>query len=101
MADTEFILQKDAFGIVLSIDTGINLSSTTDMLLYVRKPDDNLVSIILTDDDITNAPLGIVTYIVEEGLLDQVGNYKFQIVDTSVGRFFPSEVKQFKVKDNA
>lgn len=100
MAETVVTVQKGTYGIVFTLNTGINLTGTTSMILKIRKSSNTIISKDLDATNIVNADDGIVTYIVEEGDLDESGSYSLQIIDNSLGKFVPSTPVKFKVKEN-
>ena len=93
--------QKDSYGIVFSFQTGIDLSDTTSLkLTIVRLADGSYFECTFADMTITNAALGNVTYIIQEGDFNLTGKYKGQLVDNSPGRYLPSKIFEFKVDAN-
>ena|ERR1044071_5720151 len=98
--ETNIEIQQDAYGIVLSLTTGVDMTTTENLMIKIRKPDNTLVSHDLTPGDILNAEDGIVGYTIQEGDLDQAGHYKLQIIDNTEGRYLPSSIIKFKVVAN-
>lgn len=79
-------------------DTIVDLSSSTELLFFLKKPDGTISQLIA--DLYTDGTDGIIRYIVVDGDFDQVGQYKLQARVSVDGGTYNSSIASFKVHHN-
>jgi hypothetical protein len=88
-------IYKGDYGVVVRVDTKINLTSSTSYTLKVKKPDGREVDWACTIE--VPATGGILTYTTVSGNLDVAGTYKlYALVGFASGNFI-GEVATFRV----
>jgi len=97
MADTPFVYQ-DSFGYRLTFNTGQSLEGSTNFELKI-KGETSTETRELTEDNILDVDEGTIFYDVQDGDFPEVTTYLLQLIDTTPGRYLPSEVRKLKVKD--
>ena len=86
-------LFQNATGIIFNVDTGMNILGATTVELIVKKPDE---SVVKWKGKIVNNRF--ITYVTQEGDLDQVGTYILQAhVITSDGNEYFGDIVKFYV----
>ena len=93
-------LQKNAYGVAIVINTTMDMTDTTSLNLYIRKPSGGLITRTLVSDDIITKNPGTIQYILQDGDINEVGIYYIQVAETDPGEFLPSEIAKFKVVAN-
>lgn len=98
MADATPFVYQNSFGYRLTFNTGQSLEGVTNFQLKI-KGSTTTVSRDLTDANILDVEAGTVFYDVEDGDFDEVTTYLLQLIDSTPGRFLPSQQKKLKVKE--
>lgn len=91
-------VQQFAYGYAIKINTGVDLTNTTSLMLKLRSPSGVTKTKTIPVANI-NSPkkAGIISYGVEEGDFDEPGIYSVQLIDNTPGRKIASEVKKIQV----
>lgn len=94
-------IQAGSFGVVLSLETGLDLSAATVVNLSIKAPGAVPVAkSIGLPAGLVNGPTGKVAYQVVSGDFPTAGVYRLQVVDASPGRNVPSRVAVLVVEAN-
>lgn len=94
-------VQAGSFGYVLSLGSGLDLSTATAVNLLIKAPGAAAVTkAIPIPAGLVDGPSGAVAYQVVDGDFPTPGVYGLQVVDVSTGRSVFSRVAQLVVEQN-
>lgn len=91
-------IYSDTWGFILSIKTGTDLSSATDLILRFKTPSGSVVDKVLDETNIAApASKGVINYLIQDGDFPVGGAYTFQLFDVTTGRRLASNIGNLSV----
>lgn len=92
-------MQQNSFGWSMTIETGLDLTLATHVIITVQRPDGTHFNRSIDMlNDVIDAQKGTISYHVLEKDLSKPGVYEIQVCDTTQGRCLLSQVAKFEVK---
>ena len=91
-------IYSETYGFVLTINVGVDLTSTTDLLLRMKTPSGTVDKGLDTTHMLEPKTAGKVAYTVQEGDFPVGGKYQMQIFDVTTGRRLASTIITLDVR---
>lgn len=85
-------IYSETYGFVLTINTGVDLTSTTDLILRLKTPSGTVDKVLTTAHMLEPKTAGKIAYTVQEGDFPVGGKYLMQIFDVTSGRRLASSI---------
>lgn len=89
---------SETYGFVLTINTGTDLSSATNLTLRMKTPSGTVDKALTVANILEPKTAGRIAYTVVEGDFPVGGKYQLQIFDVTTGRRLASSIVSIDVK---
>lgn len=93
-------IYSGTFGFIITINTGVDLTNTTDLILRIKSPSSTTDKSLTVSNIVEPKTSGKLTYTVQDGDFPVGGKYQMQVFDVTAGRRLASTISLIDVKQS-